>query len=430
MTRLTIIGACFASALATTAWASDLTPMEQLGKSLFFDPSLSVNENQPCAFCHDPAQGFSSPHHDHNAGGGVVEGSVPGRFGNRKPPSAAYAGFASAFHHTFEDGDILFVGGAFLDGRATGHRFGTVVADQAAGPFTNPVEMALPHDACVVERACRDKESDAYPVGMTAVWGDQICEIAFPTGLAQACSDPDADIVIEDEELAASIDEAFAAIVRSIAAFETSAEVNPFSSRFDKYLAGHATLNEQELRGLDLFQDKALCAECHVLDKGPRGEPALFTDFTYDNLGVPANPDNPWYAQARFNPDGFDWVDTGLGAFLADDPVYDVIAPRQAGKQKVPTLRNLDKRLSPDTAKAFMHNGYFKTLEGVVRFYNKRDVWPTCDAALTEAEALAQECWPAPEVGDNVNGDELGNLKLTEAEEADLVAFLKTLNDE
>ena len=73
---------------------------------------------------------------------------------------------------------------------------------------------------------------------------------------------------------------------------------------------------EEEKRGFALFEDKALCAECHVLDRGPNGEPPLLTDFTFDNLGVPRNADVPWYTQAAFNPAGKDWIDPGLGGML------------------------------------------------------------------------------------------------------------------
>jgi cytochrome c peroxidase len=75
-------------ALAVPALAADLSPVETLGKSNFFDTSLSANGNQACASCHDPDAGFTSPFAEFNAAGGVVEGAVKGRFGNRKPPPA------------------------------------------------------------------------------------------------------------------------------------------------------------------------------------------------------------------------------------------------------------------------------------------------------------------------------------------------------
>jgi cytochrome c peroxidase len=92
-------------------------------------------------------------------------------------------------------------------------------------------------------------------------------------------------------------------------------------------------------------------------------------------------------------------------------------------------LRNVDLRPDEEFVKAYGHNGYFKTLEGIVHFYNTRDVLPECPGAYTEAQALAENCWPAPEVLENVNTDELGNLGLTPDEEAALVAFLKILSD-
>jgi cytochrome c peroxidase len=146
----------------------------------------------------------------------------------------------------------------------------------------------------------------------------------------------------------------------------------------------------------------------------PTAEHPLFTDFTYDNLGVPKNPENPWYDMPLlWNPDGEDWIDLGLGAFLAGTEDYAHLAAENYGKQKVPTLRNVDKRPDPTFVKAYAHNGFFKSLGDIVHFYNTRDV----------------EVWPPPEVAQNVNTDELGDLGLTLDEEAAIVAFMKTLTD-
>ena len=91
--------------------------------------------------------------------------------------------------------------------------------------------------------------------------------------------------------------------------------------------------------GLNLFKSKGKCANCHVLDAGPSGEPPLLTDFTFDNLGVPRNPDNPFYSEPDFNPQGFYWVDMGLGGFLDSRMDYQQYAAENYGEQKVPTLR-------------------------------------------------------------------------------------------
>jgi cytochrome c peroxidase len=181
-----------------------------------------------------------------------------------------------------------------------------------------------------------------------------------------------------------------------------------------------------EKKGLSLFKGKGKCARCHVVG----GKLPLLTDFTFDNLGVPRNPENPFYTQVDFNPDGFNWVDLGLGGFLETRPEYQALAPENYGLQKVPTLRNVDLRPDPDFVKAYAHNGYFKSIKGIVHFYNTRDVKPTCpDPFTTEADALSQGCWPEPEVPMNVNTSELGDLGLSDEDEDAIVAFLKTLSD-
>ena len=104
------------------------------------------------------------------------------------------------------------------------------------------------------------------------------------------------------------------------------------------------------------------------------------------------------------------------------------VAPGERGKMRVPTLRNVDLRPHPGAVKAYLHNGVFKSLEEVVRFYNTRDVLPRCEPFNSRAD-WGEVCWPAPEVAENVNTRELGNLGLTREEEAALVAFLRTLSD-
>ena len=102
-------------------------------------------------------------------------------------------------------------------------------------------------------------------------------------------------------------------------------------------------LTAMERKGRALFRGKAKCERCHP----SKGMAPLFTDFTYDNLGVPRNPENPFYGELAFNPLGADWVDLGLGGFLETRPEYADLARENNGKQKVPTLRNLDKRPDP-----------------------------------------------------------------------------------
>jgi cytochrome c peroxidase len=229
-------------------------------------------------------------------------------------------------------------------------------------------------------------------------------------------------------------------IARAIAAYEASSEVNQFSSKYDASLAGQAELTTEEKQGLALFNGKAGCAGCHPSTPGPYSDHPLFTDFTYDNLGVPRNPDNPFYHEPDFNPvtPPSDWVDLGLGGFLesgssdlvVDHPAWVAMASDNYGRQKVPTLRNVAKIQGGNAPKAYMHNGYFKSLWAVVHFYNTRDTKDTCpDEFTTEKDALAMDCWPEPEYAQTVNTEELGDLGLTSEEEDAIVAFLKTLSD-
>lgn len=407
LTVLIVVGV----ASAASAQNGVLTPMEQLGKFLFFD-KISVPNSMSCADCHAPKTGFVGPIPGINIHGAVYRGAVPQRFGNRKPPSSAYLTESPIFHYDEIEG--LFIGGNFWDGRATGERLGSPVAEQALGPFLNPVEQNNPSAQAVLKKVAGSK----YAWLWEEVWGE-------PISYAPA-----------------DVNRNYDRIGLAIAAYEGSREVNQFSSKFDLFWenaieAGFSVpainmcnwggylglgLTEEETWGLALYNDesKGKCALCHTLEPGASGFP-LFTDFTFDNLGVPKNPENPFYRMDKvylddgspINPEGADWIDPGLGGFLASRPDYASMAAENWGKHKVPTVRNVDKRPDLDFTKAYMHNGVFKSLKEVVHFYNTRDV----------------EMWPPPEVPENVNTDELGNLGLSDAEENAIVAFMRTLSD-
>jgi cytochrome c peroxidase len=368
------------------AGAQQLSPIEQLGRQLFFDTNLSSPPGQSCAACHGPEVGFTGPVSDINAAGAVYPGARTPRFGNRKPPSAAYAGESPVMF--YEEKSDTIEGGMFWDGRATGWTLDDPLAEQAMGPFLNPLEQNLASASEVISNVA----ASSYAGLFEQVWGAGSLSL-----------DP------------ANIPMAYVRVGRSIAAFERSAEVNPFSSKYDAYLKKQVKLTPMERRGLSLFRGKAHCTNCHIAKPGKHGEPPLFTDFTYDNLGVPKNPDNPFYAETEFNPAGTNWVDLGLGGFLENVPEWSSLAEDNYGKQKVPTLRNVDKRPYAGFVKAYTHNGYFKSLKEIVHFYNTRDV-PGAG-------------WPPPEVSENVNTSELGNLRLSDADEDAIVEFLRTLSD-
>ena len=337
----------------------ELTPKQMLGKNLFFDKNLSTPPGQACVDCHSPETGFGNPNQDLP----VSRGVHVDRFGNRNDLPAGYAGFSPEFHYDADE--ELYVGGQFWDGRAAN------LAEQAKGPFLNPLEMANPDEQAVIEKV---RNSD-YAGLFKEVFG--------------------ADALQNTEE-------AYNLVAKAIAEYENSAELNQFNSKYDFYLAKKVALTEQEMRGLALFEDenKGNCSACHPSQPGPDGSPPLFTDYTYDNLGVPKNPENPfYYLPKNLNPDGVNFVDLGLGSI--------VNKPEENGKFKVPSLRNIAKT-SP-----YLHNGIFKTIRQVVVFYNTRDVGP----------------WSPPEVSVNVNRDELGDLGLSEQEVDDIAAFLNTLTD-
>ena len=400
-----------------------------LGRELFFDKSLSRNGNQSCAECHSPDFGFSGPKVAINMGGAVYAGSFHQRSGDRRPPTASYATLSPQLYYDVFEG--LWIGGNFWDGRATGWGLGNPAADQAIGPFLNPVEQALPDAACVIWKIREGSYADVW----RAVYGDAIYGIAFPEQMNQECrKEPgEVDIPLSDADRDL-VNDLYGDVGRTIAAFEGSPEVNQFSSKYDAWKAGAAEFTEREEWGFELFDGKARCSACHVLDLSDPSD--LLTDFTYDNLGVPANPENPIYQR---DPD---FVDYGLGGFLArvaanptdfgflpDAAMAAGTVSESMGKQKVPTLRNTDRKPSVPVTKAFAHNGYFKSLEQIVHFYNTRDVKPTCPGPYSAAEAIEAGCWPTPEVAENVNADELGDLGLTADEEAAVVAFMRTLSD-
>jgi len=395
--RIAVLGAFAIALTGGVAQLMAITPLEELGKNLFFDSNLSTPPGQPCAACHAPSVGFTGPLSEINAGGSVYPGAIPSRFGNRKPPAASYA-FGPVMYFDAEEG--LWIGGTFWDGRATGWRLGDPLAEQAQGPFLNPVEqnMDSPVDVCLAVQA------SMYASLFDEVWG---------AGSLDCVND-----------VAATYEK----IARSISAYERSTEVNPFTSKYDAYLAGNANLTGIEKKGLRLFEGKGKCALCHLSGLGPEGEPPMFTDFTYDNLGVPKNPMNPFYNMPPWiNPDGAAWIDYGLGAFLASAGYGPEVYEPELGKQKVPSLRNVDLRPDKSVVKAYGHNGYFKSLQSIVHFYNTRDVFGPCDMQSNPKEGL--NCWPAAEVPMNVNTEELGNLGLKPHEEQAIVEFLKTLSD-
>ena len=321
-----------------------------MGKKLFFD-NISDPDWMACATCHASDTGWTGPVAGINLHGAVYRGAVPTRFGNRKPPSSAYATLSPNFY--FDETEGLFVGGNFWDGRATGWGLGNPAADQALGPFLNPVEQNNPSKQSV----CEQVAASSYASLVEDVWGAGSLDCSI-----------------------GGIEATYDRIGLSIAEYEDSSEVNQFSSKFDRYMLGEVDLTEEESFGMLLFNGKAQCDACHPAP--------LFTDFTYDNLGVPKNSENPFYEMdeeflddgSPINPEGSAWIDLGLGGFLRSlaDPfnqtwrnlqfvtnIKDLtsaelmtLAAENDGKHKVPTLRNVARALEKNFQKLICTTAY------------------------------------------------------------------------
>ena len=356
--------ACSSLLLVTTTFASQLfaaglTPMAQLGKIMYQDKDFSYNRTQSCQTCHHHVAGFADPTNMRDPASTVVSLGADGvSKGGRNAPSSAYAGFSPKLQ---KNNDGEYVGGMFWDGRATGlsPNLADPLAEQAQGPPLNPVEMNMADKEAVVEVV----RASSYARLFRRVFGSTSLD---------------------------DVDTAWDNIARAVAAYERSPEVQAFSSRFDS-----GQLNAQEQRGQALFAVK--CSQCHTMDTVAGAKGPLFTNYTYANIGLPANTD-----------DNVPGGDLGLGGFLATTEApadFQADADSQNGKFKVPTLRNIA------LTAPYGHNGSFATLRDMVVFKNTRD----------------KAGW-APDVAENMTS-EIGDLGLTDGQVDDLVAFLMTLTD-
>lgn len=334
-----------------------------LGEALFFDINLSKDRTQACADCHDPETGFADPR-----GMWTSLGGDDTSLGERNAPTASYASFSPRFHQR-DDGK--WVGGQFLDGREPD------LAGQAGGPPLNPVEMGMPDKASVVARL---QENPDYVDAFSTLYG------------AKVMHDPEA---------------AYGAMTDAIAAFERTEVFAPFDSKYDRYLRGETDLTPQEDLGRLLFfsQQFTNCNVCHQLRSSPVDPQETFSNYEFHNIGVPANTG---LEEALGHPVN----DRGLQAHLGQAD--------QAGKFKVPTLRNVA------VTAPYMHNGVFEDLRTVVLFYNKYN----SRAVHRQINPETGQPWREPEVAENISLEELQIGPALKDDRIDaLVAFLKTLTD-
>ncbi|WP_157264860.1 cytochrome-c peroxidase [Azohydromonas aeria] len=366
------------SAGAGDAGESALSAPARLGAKIFVDQTLSASGRQSCQSCHDPAHGHGAPDHAAGQPGGKL--TVAGQ-GGRSSPSIRYLKFNTSFHF---DSEGTPTGGFFWDGRAAS------LKDQAGGPFLNPSEMA--NDS--VEDVVRKLAAAPYAAEFRQAFGEDIFDRPHDA--------------FDRARLALQ------ALQQEDVAFA------PFSSKFDAVLRGKATLTAAEQRGLELFNSpaKGNCAACHPSAKGADGLHPLFTDFSYDALGVPRNPK---LKTVRDDPAFFD---LGLCAVPGFERRTDL-----CGAFKVPTLRNVALRGS------FFHNGRFTDLKEALAFYVTRDTDPARWYTQADGRVIPFDDLPAA-YRVNVNRTEAPYDRqagavpaLSAAEIEDLIAFLNTLTD-
>lgn len=431
--------------------------VQALGKLLLFDRQLSVNRNEACTFCHMPEVDFTGPISLLNMTTVAYPGSVRdatadpahSRYGHRKPQSYTYAAYYPALQYNETQRD--FYGGNFWDLRATGVYLQNPAAEQAQDPPVDPNEMGLSDTACVVWRLSQSP----YRSFFETVWGKQAFTMTWPDDTDRLCTRPgpppatDPLPVHLNQVDRGRSNATYDQFALSIAAYEAAPDISPFSSKFDYALANpdQQVLTTDEQLGWDLFRGKAKCNTCHLDGTesragkiGPRdagSKAPLFTDFTSSNLGVPRNGSIPYFSETNRdeygytpNPAGAAFVDIGVGDFLRNltlNPNRDWarLAPRFDGKFQVSTLRNVDRRPRADFVKAYMHNGYFKSLKEVVHFYNTRDALRRCQQ---DDPGEKTTCWPAAEFARNMDTT-IGKLGLTNEQEDQLVAFLRALTD-
>jgi cytochrome c peroxidase len=373
------VGAVSASLIGAHADGVTSTPTPAiLGAKIFRDTSLSASGQMSCATCHNPANAHAQTNDDSvQLGGAALD--VPGF---RAVPSLRYLNFNIPF---FFAADGTPTGGFNRDGRSKD------LVDQANRPLTAAHEMANGDAATVTAKLAQT----TYAEDFKTVFGANVFD--------------DADLALLSAEYALS-------------SYELSAsEFHPFDSKFDYFRAGKVMLSAQELRGFYDFnsQQKGGCAGCHP-STSVGGQPPLFTDYTYDNLGVPRNTEIP----ANVDPAYFDM---GLcGPERAD--LVDMID--LCGQFKVPTLRNVATR------HVIFHNGEFHDLRKAIQFYVQRDTNPDKWYPLDENGVPQKFNDVPPLLARNVNVTEVPYNRhpgedpaLSEDEIDDVMAFLKTLTD-
>ena len=365
-----IIG-CVSNAMPAVTTQAAPTTLSELGRALFFDTNLSLSRTQSCASCHDPAGAFIDTR-DNGVDGAASLGADGRALGDRNTPSIAYAALVPALTRNAHG---HYVGGLFHDGHARD------LAEQAGQPMLNALEMQMPDAHAVVTRI---RDNPQYVVDFIRLFGASVFDNTQAT---------------------------FVAVGAALAAFERTPLFVAFDSRYDRYLRGELTLTADEEQGRTLFFSTLTnCTSCHLQDTSNTRPHDSFSNFRYFNIGLPAN-----VTLRAQNGLGAKHIDGGLG----DNPL--VNDPREAGKFRVPTLRNVA------LTAPYMHNGVFKDLRTAIFFYNKHLVNTAANAVNPETGRP----WGPPEVAANIDDELLRQGQpLDEGRITLIITFLRTLTDQ
>ena len=360
--------------------------LTDIGRALFFDPKLSASGALACASCHDPQHAFASP----NARAVQRGGADRAQPGVRAVPSLMYEQnmppFTEHFFDSDEDDSVDQgpAGGTLWDGREQSAH------EQARVPLLSDFEMANASADEVVLKAARA----SYAAEFRRVFGAG---------------------VFEDRG------RAFKAVLLALETFEESpADFYPYSSKYDAFLRGGASLSAAEQRGLAAFNDPARgnCARCHPSAMREGAFPQ-FTDFGFAALGAPRNPAIPANADPRY-------YDLGLCGPLRKDLTE---RAEYCGLFRTPSLRNTARK------RVFMHNGVFHALEDVVRFYAERDTAPEkwyprgANGVPAMFDDLPVKYRKNVDRAAPFGGHPGEAPRLSDADVRDIVAFLNALSD-
>jgi len=365
-----------------------LSPSAEIGRQMFFDTNLSASRKMACATCHDPKHAYASP----NSLAVQLGGPNLSDKGTRAVPSLRYQEYTPPYEDMLDNPDGISApgpgGGYTQDGRAP------TLAAQAKIPLMAPIEMANKSPADVVKKI----QHSSYAAMFETAFG--------------------ADIFRNPKI-------AFEKATESLQAFQLEDQsFHPYSSKYDLYASNKigGNLTETEMRGFAVYSDpnKGNCFACHYNGAGLHGSVRMFTDFTYGAIGVPRNMDIPANKRSGY-------FDLGI-CCRADHPRP--ASNKYCGMFKTPTLRNVATR------GVFFHNAQMKSLDEVIRFYNTRDTkpelwYPSVNGVVQKFNDLPAKYRGNIDKQIPLDGRARGSEPpMSDQDMKDLIAFLKTLNDD